>query len=365
MLKVVNFCIFERLQKVIILKHMTPKERFYATIKNQDVDRPATWLGLPVTDAIPGLLEYFNASSVEDLKMKLEDDVWPVMVPYNNPPFNDIGCSLDFAKEGKGGSQDERTLTAPGYFENMTDPVEVEKFPWPDPKNHLDLEEALKRAKDIPDGYLRMGIMWSAHFQDSMSAFGMENALITMMLYPEMYRAVIDRICNFYLEINEMFYEATKGYLDAVLIGNDFGGQKALMVDPGMIREFAFPGTKKLIDQAKSYGLTVVHHSCGSIFPIIDDLFDMGVDVIHPIQALAADMDVKTLHQNFKNHGAFCGGVDAQELLVNGTPEMITARVEEIKKVFPTGLVFSPSHEAILPDISPANIDAMYKAIKR
>lgn len=342
---------------------MTPKERFYATINNQPVDRPATWLGLPTPDAIPGLLEYFKVDSVTALKTKLKDDVWPVIVPYNNAPFNDIGCALNFAKEGEGGTQDERTLTAPGYFEDMTDPAEVDKYPWPDPKDYLDVAEAVRRAREIPEDKLRIGIMWSAHFQDSCSAFGMENALITMMMYPEMYKAVIDRITEFYLEVNGMFYEATKGHLDAVLIGNDFGSQSALMVDPDMLRSYVFEGTKKLVDQAKSYGLTVVHHSCGSIFPIIGDLLEMGIDVVHPIQALAADMDIETLQKNFKNKGAFCGGVDAQELLVNGTPGEITDTVNKIKSIFPTGLVISPSHEAILPDINPANIEAMYKAV--
>lgn len=341
---------------------MTSKERFFATIKNQPVDRPATWLGLPTPAAVPGLLDYFGVDSIAALKQKLDDDVWPVIVPYNNEPYNDIGCALNFAKTGEGGTQDERTLTAPGYFENMTDPAEVEKFPWPNPKDFLDVEEAARRAREIPDDKVRVGIMWSAHFQDSCSAFGMENALITMMMYPEMYQAVINRITDFYLEVNEMFYQATKGYLDAVLIGNDFGSQQALMVDPDLLRTYVFEGTKKLVDQAKSYGLVVVHHSCGSIFPIIGDLFELGVDVVHPIQALAADMDVETLSKTYKNKGAFCGGVDAQELLVNGTPEQVTAAVERIKSVFPTGLVISPSHEAILPDINPANIEAMYLA---
>ena len=153
-----------------------------------------------------------------------------------------------------------------------------------------------------------MGIMWSAHFQDACAAFGMENALITMMAYPEMFQAVVDRIVDFYLKTNEVFYEATKGYLDAVLIGNDFGSQLSLMVSPDDLRQFIFPGTKKLVEQAKSYGLKVVHHSCGSIFPVIGDLFDLGVDVIHPIQALATDMNPKKLKETFPDRGAFFGG---------------------------------------------------------
>jgi len=193
----------------------------------------------------------------------------------------------------------------------------------------------------------------------------MENALITMMMYPDMFSAVIDRITKFYIKVNGMFYEATKGYLDGILIGNDFGSQKALMLDSDSIRKYVFPGTKKLIDQAKSYGLVVIHHSCGSVFPVIGDIFELGADVIHPIQALAADMDAETLSKNFSEKGAFCGGVDAQNLLVNGTPQEVAKEVERLLEIFPTRLVFSPSHEAILPDIPPANVEALFNTVKR
>lgn len=342
---------------------MTPKERFFATIRREPVDRPACWLGLPVPSALPDLFREFNVTSMEALKQEINDDVWPILVPYNNHPHNDVGCALEFAKSAHGGAQDDRTLTAPGFFEDRTDPRDVDLFPWPNPADFLDLAKARELVDKAPDDQLKLGIMWSAHFQDACAAFGMENALITMMMYPDMFQAVIDRITEFYLDLNGRFYEAVKGKLDAVLIGNDFGSQTALMVDPDMLRTYVFPGTKKLVDQAKSYGLTVVHHSCGSIFPIIGDLFEMGVDAVHPIQALAADMDAEHLSKAFSK-GAFCGGVDAQELLVNGTPEMVRQRVRELKELFPTGLVISPSHEAILPDIPTENIRALFEAVK-
>ena len=44
---------------------MTHKERFYATIANQPVDRPASWLGLPVPGAQQGLLDFFHVASVD------------------------------------------------------------------------------------------------------------------------------------------------------------------------------------------------------------------------------------------------------------------------------------------------------------
>jgi hypothetical protein len=83
----------------------------------------------------------------------------------------------------------------------------------------------------------------------------------------------------------------------------------------------------------------------------------MGVDVIHPIQALAKDMDAPNLKNHFGGCRAFCGGVDAQYLLVNGSANEVTNKVTELKKIFPTGLIISPSHEAVLPDIDPANIE--------
>jgi len=69
-----------------------------------------------------------------------------------------------------------------------------------------------------------MEILWSAHFQDACEAFGREQALMVILFNPEMFRAVIERITVFYLKANELFYESTKGMLDAVLIGNDFSG---------------------------------------------------------------------------------------------------------------------------------------------
>lgn len=342
---------------------MDHRERFFATIENAPADRPASWLGLPVPAAEPQLLKHFKVKSIQELKVVLDDDIFPIEVPYNFPPSNHIACAFNFAKTDHLDTPDERTLTAPGFFEDYDDVADVDKFDWPDPEKYLDKEESLRRAKLIDPSYVRMGIMWSAHFQDACSAFGMEHALMVMLANPDMFQAVIDRITDFYLRANEIFYESTKGFLDAILIGNDFGSQTGLMVDPAMLKEYVFPGTKKLIDQAKSYGLKVMHHSCGSIFPIIEDLIDLGTDVIHPIQALAEDMDAPNLKEHFYGKTAFCGGVDAQYLLVKGTPDQVSEKVTGLVDLFPTGLVVSPSHEAILPDIPPANIEALFKTL--
>jgi len=342
---------------------MNSIERFYATLDRKTVDRPASWLGLPAVLAEPKLNSYFGTKSMDELKNKIEDDIYPIEIPYHSPTSNAIYAAFDFAKEGNFDEQD-RTLTAPGFFEDYSDPSLINDFDWPDPKKYIDPKECKRIVDEAPKDKAIVGIIWSAHFQDACAAFGMEEALIKMMCEPEMFQVIIDKIVDFYLEANEIFYEATKGKMHGVLIGNDLGSQQCLMLSPELIREFVLPGTKKLVEQAKKYGLKVIHHSCGAIFDIIPDLIDAGVDAVHPIQALAAGMEPAKLKEAFGDKVSFVGGVDAQFLLVNGTTQQVEDKVKELKSIFPTGLIISPSHEAILPDIHPENIEALFRAVK-
>ena len=100
------------------------------------------------------------------------------------------------------------------------------------------------------------------------------------------------------------------------------------MISPKLISEFVIPGAKKLIDIAHSYGVKVVYHSCGSIVDAIPLLIEAGVDT--------------------------------QDLLPNGTPEQVAAKVKELRSYFPTGLIVSPSHEGLQPDVPPANVKALF-----
>ena len=304
---------------------MNSKERFFATIERRDVDRPACWLGMPVPDALPGLYKHFNVSNHEGLKKAVNDDVYAIEVPYNHPPSNHIACAFDFAVQDDADQSDyeERTLTSKGFFAGMEDHSKVGEFKWPTPEEHMDFELCKKAFDAIPEDKAVMGIMWSAHFQDACAAFGMEEAMMAMLTTPDMYDAVIDRITQFYLEANEIFYKAAGDRMHAVLIGNDFGSQQALMLSPDLIRKHVLRGTKQLVDQAHEFGYKVIHHSCGAVAEIFQDLIDLNIDVLHPIQALATGMDPNELKERFGQQISYCGGVDAQHLLVNGSPEEV------------------------------------------
>ncbi len=69
--------------------------------------------------------------------------------------------------------------------------------------------------------------------------------------------------------------------------------------------------------------------------PVIGDLIDMGLDILHPIQPEA--MDVVELKRQFGAHVTLCGGVRTQDLLPQGTPWQIRDEVRRLKAVMADG----------------------------
>jgi uroporphyrinogen decarboxylase len=103
-------------------------------------------------------------------------------------------------------------------------------------------------------------------------------------------------------------------------------------------------------------------HCCGAIRPILPRLIELGMDLLHPIQALAAGMDAESLRE-FKGQVTFVGGIDTQQLLRFATPDDVEREVRRVVRALGP-LVVSPSHEALLPDIPPENVAAMARAAK-
>lgn len=339
---------------------MNSIERFYATVDRKEVDRPAAWLGMPEVHAQKALFKEFGVESLHDLKLAVGDDFYAIEVPYKSETAEAIHAAFDWYMDGNVDAE-ERTLTSDGCFKDVQTIEEMGFFDWPDPAKYIDVEECHRRIEQAPKDKVLLGILWSSHYQDACAAFGMETAMMNMIIKPEVYEAVNAKIMAFYMKANEIFFEATKGRLHAILIGNDMGSQRGLMLSPDMIKRFIMPGAKQLVEQAHSYGIKVIYHSCGSIAQIIPDLIEAGVDIVHPIQALAAGMEPQALKDQYGKDVAFCGGVDTQELLVHGTQEEVAAKVKELRTIFPTGLIVSPSHEAIMPDVPTANIRALFE----
>ena len=72
-------------------------ERFYATIERRPTDRPASWLGIPDLHALPQLYKHFGASGMKELKACIDDDIYPVEMPYHSPTSNAIYAARHIA----------------------------------------------------------------------------------------------------------------------------------------------------------------------------------------------------------------------------------------------------------------------------
>lgn len=341
---------------------MNSVERFYATIAREPVDRPACWLGDPTPAAAEKLCKYYNVADIQELKKICGDDFYAVEIPYHSPTCNAIFAAFDWYMNGSNVDVEHRTLTADGCFCDCEDVEDAEaiNFPWPDPEKYINPALCRQLVEEAPEGKTVLGMLWACHFQDTCAAFGMQTALMNMVSEPELVHYVDDRIVEFYVKALKIFLEATKGKIHAILIGDDIGSQRDLMISPKLVAEFVIPGAKKLIDLAHSYGVKVIYHSCGAIVDAIPMIIEAGADIIHPIQALAAGMQPENLKAKFEGQVSFCGGVDTQELLPHGTPEDVRAKVKELRTIFPTGLIISPSHEALQSDVPPENIKAMF-----
>ena len=333
---------------------MTGRERVSAIVAGEKPDHCGFWLGMPHSETWPIYLEHFGFSEQEELRRFLCDDIrWFVAdYAYEHPEgkrlFNAVRTGISEA--------------AAPVFADCEDPAEVEDHDWPNP-DYFNFSGALSSLRNAGEVYRASG-MWCCFFHIVADYFGMENYFVKMYTHPEVVDAVTDRVCEFYYEANERFFELAKDEVDCFFLGNDYGTQLDLMISPQAFGRFILPWTKKLVDQGHAHGYQVMHHCCGAVHKIIPRFIEAGVDALHPLQALACDMDAETLARDFGGKIAFVGGIDTQRLLMRGTPEQVKAEVRRVKSILGPNLVVSPSHEALLPNVPPENVLAMAEATR-
>lgn len=328
---------------------MTSRERIRTIIAGEKPDRCGFWLGDPYPDTWPIYFDYFGTNSEEEIRVRLKDDFRWVMGGEYKPPNGKPLFYVEKEAHGTGGP-----------FAETTNIKDIEKYDWPS-LDYLDFSGPIEKLKNVGPYYRASGF-WTCFYHNVMDLFGMESYLINMYINPDLVHAVTDRVCEFYYQANQRYFEQAGDLIDGFFFGNDFGTQLDLICSPAQFDEFVMPWFAKFTQQAHSFGYQVILHSCGSIYKVINRLIDADVDCLHPLQAKAANMDAQTLSQAFKGKIAFLGGVDTQELLVNGSPEEVGNDVRRIKKLLGPNLIVSPSHEALLPNVPPENVVAMAAA---
>jgi uroporphyrinogen decarboxylase len=334
---------------------MTSRERITRIINRQPADRCGFWMGNPHPDTLPIYHAYFGTSTLEELHLKLGSDF-----RWTSPQFFDTVYRPPDGSELFSVWKQKHSLGEPGPLAECETVEEIDRYPWPEVR-YVHFEECLEALRGTGDFYRASGF-WAPFYHDVMDLFGVEDFMIKMHTTPEVIEAAFDHACTFYLAANALFFEKAEGLIDGYFFGNDFGTQRELMIHPAHFERFLLPWIRRFTAQAHDRGFQVILHSCGSVHRVIGELIDSGIQCLHPLQALAHNMSAETLARDFGGKIAWLGGIDTQELLVRGSPAAIKEEVHRLINTLGPHLIVSPSHEALLPNIPPANVAAMAEA---
>jgi len=192
--------------------------------------------------------------------------------------------------------------------------------------------------------------------------------LVDLLRAPDFAAALVDRLAEVAMRDLERYLDAVGDFVHVVGFGDDLGIQTGLQFDPALYRRFFKPHHRRL------YGLIharsrarVFLHSCGSVYDLIPDLIEVGVDILNPLQTSAAKMDPACLKREFGERLTFWGGgCCPHRVLPWATPAAVEADVRRKLRVLAPGggYVFAPVHD-IQHDVPPENVVAMYDAALR
>lgn len=194
---------------------------------------------------------------------------------------------------------------------------------------------------------------------------GFSQYLMDTVLNPGLIEAIMDRVLEIFIERSRSIMAEIGDLVDVVYVADDLGAQNGPLFSPRTYRQLLKPRQKKLFEAIKrGNDVKILYHTCGSVIEFIDDLAEVGVDILNPVQTSAAGMDPKTLKERFGGKVCFWGGIDTQSVLPFGTPEQVRDEVRRCIDAFaPGGGYVAAAIHNIRPEVPPENIVAMVEAV--
>ena len=176
--------------------------------------------------------------------------------------------------------------------------------------------EGYKNAKEAAAKANRF-FVWSGInvFEQMHPICGHEYMLMGMALDPDWIKDMTDTLSDLNIRLMEILF-AECGKPDGIWFYEDMGFKERPFMSPEMCGEMIQPAPKKTFDYAHSLGLPVIVHSCGFVEPLVPGLIEAGMDCLQVIE-IKAGMDLLRLKKNFGDKIAFCGGMDARNLVAN------------------------------------------------
>jgi len=344
---------------------LNSRQRVAATVALDEPDRvPLDYWATPEVDA--RLMAEFGLPDLPALRRYLKVDMVHVPVPVKDGarqylPDGDFidewGCRQTWQVHPSGGGYRER-ITAPMA---EIDTIEgLRGFPFPD----LDVYDWEQFSRDL-DAYDGFSIYGGFHIIFARHWFlrGMEGSMLDLGLRPDLTRALAERCADWECEFLSKTIEVGAGRIQYLPTYDDWGMQSGLMLSLKSFRECYKEPIRRTFDLARSLGVEIFCHTDGSIVEIMDDLMELDVAILNPVQTTCDGMEPEMLKREYGDRVCFHGAVDTQHVLPYGTPEDV--RRETLTRIAQFGggggYVACSCHN-LQPDVPTENIMAMYEA---
>ena len=376
---------------------MNHKERFVRALNHKVTDRvPIDFGSTPVTglhyDAYIKLRKYLN------LDLDIEKIFFTSKMQQSVMPDEDILKYFDIDIRGIYLSKPNKSLDADfedgswqdmwgvvrkiprngSYYEIVNSPFQnkdlsirsINNFEWPDCNDEGFYNGIFERAKKLYEkDYGTILIIGGSVVHISQFMRGFENWYMDLILNPKLIQEIMQRITDFYIGVLKNAFKNLGKFgktIDAVFFSDDLGTQESTQISTDFYRKLIKPFHKKMYSFVrKEIGSNVFLHSCGAIYPLINDLIDAGVTILNPIQVSAKNMDISKLKNDFGDKLVFWGGIDTTKLLPSGNKNDVKSAVKKTVEILGKdgGYVLSASHN-IQTDIPVENILELYEALR-
>lgn len=194
----------------------------------------------------------------------------------------------------------------------LLDWSDLEGYRWPDPDDPAFYAGMEERFAGSEGKYISSGIFMLL-FERMHTLHGFENTLADLYLEREHIEMLADRIVEFDLGIIENIARRFPGQIHGIGFTDDWGTQQNIFVHPTFWKEFFKPRYKHLFDAMHAAGWHVWMHSCGKVNLILEDLLEIGLDVVNLQQPRA--LGIEAIGGQFRGRICFESLCDIQHTL--------------------------------------------------
>ena len=237
-------------------------------------------------------------------------------------------------------------------------------LPPPPPASHLQWSIAVAQAYRAA-GYATSYWVSGGFFEGGCMNRRYDQFAMDLLTDSALVRALFDKWLPEKLHQIETTVRPLAAYIDLFCFGDDLALQTGPFMAPQTFRDVIKPymGEYYRHVHAAAPDSVLFHHCCGSAYRLLDDLIDVGVDVLNPIQPNAAEMEPERLKAKGRGRLCFHGGIDLQDLLPFGTPQQVREETLRRKAILGEGggYICAPAH-SLPEDVPVENILAWAQA---